>query len=118
MVSGDKLFLELIKLLKVKNDAIRKIDFAIIQLNDSLRQYFNEHPEILNYTWEPLSDPPDKLIYGAYPKIYIILPPFKATIEYEQLIDSISGEFSSENIKRQLIDLICKKLVNSTSNNS
>lgn len=106
----DLLFSTLIELLSKKNDVLRKIDFAIIQLNSFFIQYFNEHPEVLNYSWEPLASPIEKLIYSEYPIIHIFLPPFRTTINYEQLISFANGNYSPSNIKSILIDLICKNL--------
>ena len=99
-------------LIRLKNDIIRKINFTIIQLNRDFMSIINDNPEIVNYYCEHFDNLHGKYIYLNYPLIHLTLPPFKTSIECEQLIKAVNGNFDSENIRENLLLLFYNKIRN------
>lgn len=101
---------ELINSIYKKNRIIQRVDFAVIELNEILVKKVMEHPEIVNYTFEPLCSVPEKIIYGSYPKLYINFSPYKTSIEYDTIVEKINMETSMYDVEKIIISLVLEKL--------
>lgn len=104
------MFTDLINSIYKKNKIIQKVDFALIELNEILIKEVIKHPEVVNYTFEPLSNVPEKIVYGSYPKLYVNFSPYKTSIEYDTIIEKITMETSMYDIEKTIINLVLKKL--------
>ena len=103
------MFFELAKSLKVKNNIICKINFALIKLNSSLFKFLTESPELTNNSFEPL-DNTQKIIIYKYPYIDIELLPYRTTIQYDEIIKLSNNNYTPENISRIVITLIINNI--------
>ena len=99
------------KLLIQKNTIISRINFALIELNFILSSYIAEHAELINYSFEPNSNPPDKYLIYDYPNIQILLPPFNACIKYEDVISRLNNNYKTDHIIEVVINLIIEKML-------
>ncbi len=101
---------ELMNSIYKKNSIIQRVDFAAIELNEILTKEVMEHPEVVNYTFEPLNSIPEKMVYGSYPKLYINFSPYKTSIEYDTIIEKINMETSIYDVEKTIISMLLEKL--------
>ena len=100
-----------IRLLSEKNDKIRLINFAVIKLNDKITEEIAQSPEIVDCDFPQDRFPIKTYLWRDYPYIHVQLPPYKTSILYDDIIQSLQGNFEIDHISNVLISILCEKLI-------